>query len=69
MFQGGGTCEILDRDARVIFVGLKFMKMSFFWVSLNWRNFFGFENLPSFFGSIENLRHFLGLPRLPGVGY
>ena len=30
--RGGGTCEIFDRDARVIFLGLKFMKMSFFGV-------------------------------------
>ena len=28
--QGGGTCENFDRDARVIFLGLKFTKMSFF---------------------------------------
>ena len=27
---GGGTCENFDRDARVIFLGLKFTKMSFF---------------------------------------
>ena len=27
---GGGICENFDRDARVIFLGLKFMKMSFF---------------------------------------
>ena len=26
----GGTCENFDRDARVIFLGLKFTKMSFF---------------------------------------
>ena len=39
----GGTCNNLDRDARVIFLGLKLMKMSFFWVSLNWRHFLGIE--------------------------
>ena len=38
---GGGTCDNFDRDASVIFLGLKFTKMSFFWVSLSWRHFFG----------------------------
>ena len=36
----GGTCENFDRDPRVIFLGLKFTKMSFF---------FGFAKLASFF--------------------
>ena len=45
----GSTCENLDRDARVIFLGLKFTKMSVFWVSLSWHHFFGVEKLPSFF--------------------
>ena len=45
----GGTCENFDRDARVIFLGLKFTKMSFFWVSLSWRHFLGLTKLPSFF--------------------
>ena len=42
---GGGTCENFDRDARVIFLGLKFTKMSFFWVSLSWRHFCGVEKI------------------------
>ena len=37
----GGTCENFDRDARVIFLDLKFMKMSIF---------LGFAKLASFFG-------------------
>ena len=58
----GGTCENFDRDARVIFLGLKFTKMSFFWVSLSWRHFFGVDKIGViFFGFIENLRHFFGL--------
>ena len=62
-FPRGGTCKNFDRDARVIFLGLKFMKMSFFWVSLNWRHFFGVEKIAViFFGFIENLHHFFGLP-------
>ena len=52
----GGTCENFDRDARVIFLSLKFMKTSFFWVSPNWRHCFGLKNLPSFFWFIENWR-------------
>ena len=36
----GGTCENFDRDARVIFLGLKFTKTSFF---------LGFAKLSSFF--------------------
>ena len=47
--HGGGTCENFDRDARVIFLGLKFMKMSFFWVWLTWRHFFGVVKLAVFF--------------------
>ena len=41
----GGTCENFDRDARVIILGLKFTKMSFF---------LGFAKLASFFG-VENI--------------
>ena len=39
--RGGGTCENFDRDARVIFLGLKFTKMSFFWFPLSWGHFCG----------------------------
>ena len=58
---GGCTCKNFDRDARVIFLGLKFMEMSFFWVSLNWRHFFGFEKLAVIFlGSLKICIIFLG---------
>ena len=46
---GGGTCENFDRDARVIFLGLKFTKISLFWESLSWCHFLGLKKLPSFF--------------------
>ena len=50
----GGTCENFDRDARVIFLGLKFTKMSFFWVSLSWHHFFGVEKIAVIFlGSLK----------------
>ena len=57
----GGTCENFDRDARVIFLGLKFTKMSFFWVSLSWRHFFGVEEIAVIFlGSLKICVIFLG---------
>ena len=50
----GGTCENFYRDARVIFLGLKFTKMSFFWVSLSWRHFLGVEKIAAIFlGSLK----------------
>ena len=57
----GGTCENFDRDARVIFLGLKFTKMSFFWVSLSWHHFFGVEKIAVIFlGSLKICGIFLG---------
>ena len=51
----------MNRDARVIFLGLKFMKMSFFWVELNWRHFFGVDKLAVIFlGSLKICVIFLG---------
>ena len=50
----GGTCENFDRDAHVIFLGLKFTKMPFFWVSLSWRHFFGVDKIAVIFlGSLK----------------
>ena len=47
---GGGTCKNFDRDAHVIFLGgLKLMKISFFWVSLNWHHLFGVEKFAIIF--------------------
>ena len=45
----GGTCENFDRDARVTFLGLKFTKTSFFWVSLSCRHFFEVEKIAVIF--------------------
>ena len=57
----GSTCENFDRDARVIFLDLKFTKMSFFWVLLSWRHFFGVEKIAVIFlGSLEICVIFLG---------
>ena len=50
----GGTCENFDRDARVIFLGLKLTKTSFFWVSLSCRLFLGVEKIAVIFlGSLK----------------
>ena len=48
---GGGTCQNFDRDARPIFLGLKFGQILFFWVSQNFRYFLGLTNFQLFFGS------------------
>ena len=57
----GGTCENFDRDARVIFLGLKVAKMSFFWVSLCWRHFLGVEKIAVIFlGLLKICVIFLG---------
>ena len=41
IYLGGGTCENFDRDAHVIFWGLKFGHMLFFWVAGSQSYFFG----------------------------
>ena len=57
----GGTSENFDRDACVIFLGLKFTKMSFFWVSLSWHHFFGVEKIAVIsLGSLKICIIFLG---------
>ena len=54
MFSQGGTCENFDRDARVTFLGLKFTKTSFFWVSLSCSHFFEVEKIAVIFlGSLK----------------
>ena len=57
---GGGVLVKILIGMLVFFLGLKFTKTSFFWVSLSCRHFLGLKKFPSFFGFIENLRHFLG---------
>ena len=58
---GGGTCHNFDRDARPIFLSMKFGQILFFWVgkffsyffwvSQNFRYFLGLTNFQLFFGS------------------
>ena len=46
-----GTCQNFDRDARPVFLGLKFGQILFFWVLQNFRVFLGLTNFQLFFGS------------------
>ena len=48
----GGTCQNFDRDARPIFLGLKFGQILFFWVGKFFSYFSGFR---------KNFCYFLGL--------
>ena len=48
---GGGTRKYFDRDARVIFLGLKFHNLLFFGVAQNEGYFLGAEKISiNFFG-------------------
>ena len=46
---GGGTCQNFDRDARPIFLGLKFGQILFFWVGKFFSYFSGFCRISSIF--------------------
>ena len=46
---GWGTCQNFDRDARPIFLGLKFGQILFFWVGNFLAIFLGFAKFPLFF--------------------
>ena len=59
----GGTCQNVDRDARPIFLGLKFGQMLFFWVGNFFSYFSGFRKISAIlFGSDKFPAIFLGLP-------
>ena len=60
---GGGTCQNFDRDARHIFLGLKFGQILFFWVGKFFSYFSGFCKISAiFFGYDKFPAIFLGLP-------
>ena len=46
----GGTCQNFDRDARPIFLGLKFGQILFFWVGRFFSYFSGFCKISAIFG-------------------
>ena len=52
----GGTCLNFDRDARPIFLGLKFGQILFFWVGY----FSGFGKISATFLGLTNFQLFFG---------
>ena len=58
--RGGGTCQTFDRDARPIFLGLKFGQILLFWVGNFLAIFLGFAKFPLFLGSDKFPAIFLG---------
>ena len=59
--QGGGTCQNFDRDARPIFVGLKFGQILFFWVGKFFSYFSGFCKISAIFLGLTNFQLFFGV--------
>ena len=59
----GGTCQNFDRDARPIFLGLKFGQILFFWVGKFLSYVSGFCKISAIFWGLTNFPAiFLGLP-------
>ena len=66
---GGGTCQNLDRDARPIFLGLKFGQILFFWVGKFFSYFSGFHKISAIFlGLTKDLASKLLWPMEPPCG-
>ena len=56
--SGGGTCQNFDRDARPIFLGLKFGQILFFWVGKFFSYFSGFHKISAIFLGLTNFQLF-----------
>ena len=56
----GGTCQNFDRDARPIFLGLKFGQILFFWVGKFFIYFSGFRKISAIFLGLTNFQLFFG---------
>ena len=56
--RGGGTCQNFDRDARPIFLGLKFGQILFFWVGKFFSYFSGFCKISAIFLGLTNFQLF-----------
>ena len=54
----GGTCQNFDRDARPIFLGLKFGQILFFWVGKFFSYFSGFCKISAIFWGLTNFQLF-----------
>ena len=57
---GGGTCQNFDRDARPIFLGLKFDQILFFWVGKFFSYSSGFHKISAIFLGLTNFQLFFG---------
>ena len=55
---GGGTCQNFDRDARPIFLGLKFGQILFFRVGKFFSYFSGFCKISAIFLGLTNFQLF-----------
>ena len=55
---GGDTCQNSDRDARPIFLGLKFGQILFFWVGKFFSYFSGFCKISAIFLGLTNFQLF-----------
>ena len=54
----GGTCRNFDRDARPIFLGLKFGQILFFWIGKFFSCFSGFRKIYAIFLGLTNFQLF-----------
>ena len=54
--RGGGTCQNFDRDARPIFLGLKFGQILFFLVGKFFSYFSGFRKISAIFLDLTNFQ-------------
>ena len=54
----GGTCQNFDRNARPIFLSLKFGQILFFWVGKYFSYFSGFCKISCYFLSLTNFQLF-----------
>ena len=58
VWSQGGTCQNLDRDARSIFLGLRFGQILFFWVGKFFSYFSGFRKISTIFLDLTNFQLF-----------
>ena len=57
-YSGGGTCQNFDRDARPIFLGLKFGQIQFFLVGNFFSYFSGFRKISAIILGLTNFQLF-----------
>ena len=62
VFPQGGTCQNFNRDARPLFLGLKFGQILSFWVGKFFSYFSEFRKISAIFWRLTKWQLFLGLP-------